>query len=118
MSSKERAAASNATSPDKRPGEHTKANGEVSMSSKERGILSNATSPGKLPGKHTKANGEVSMSSKERMENARAALTSEHFRNRNLVRPMNGTAHFHPNAEEDFIANCAMAKELFEKVSR
>jgi hypothetical protein len=35
-----------------------------------------------------------------------------------LVRPMNGTAHLHPNTKKDFIAHCAMAKELFEMVSR
>jgi hypothetical protein len=51
------------------------------------------------------------------MENARAALTSEDCRNHNLVRPMNGTAHLHPNAKEDFITHCAMAKKLFDKVS-
>ena len=82
------------------------------------GIRSHATSPGKSPGEHTMANGEVSMSSKERMANARAALTIEDCRNRMLVRPMNGTAHLNPNAEEDFIHHCAMAKKLFEQVSR
>jgi hypothetical protein len=111
MSTKERAAASNATSPGKSPGRHTMANGKVSMSTKERAAASNATSPGKSPGRHTMANGEVSMSTKERMANARAALSM-------LVRPMNGTAHLHPNAEQDFINHCAMAKELFKKVSR
>jgi hypothetical protein len=88
------------------------------MSSRERGIASQATSPGKASGEHTMANGKVSMSTKQRMENAKAALTIEDCRNRMLVRPMNGTAHLHPNAEKDFIAHCAMAKELFEMVSR
>ena len=82
------------------------------------GIRSHATSPGKSPGRHTMANGKVSMSSKERMANASAHLTLEDCRKRNLVRPMNGTAHLNPNAEENFIDHCAMAKELFEKVSR
>ena len=109
---------SHATSPGKSQGEHTMANGKVSMSSKERGIASNVTSPGKSQGEHTMANGKVSMSSKERMANARAALTIEDCRKRMLVRPMNGTAHLNPNAEEDFIDHCATAKELFEKVSR
>jgi len=113
---------SHATSPGKSPGEHTMANGEVSMSSRERGAAgakaSHATSPDKSPGEHTMANGKVSMSSKERMANASAHLTLEDCRKRMLVRPMNGTAHLNPNAEEDFIDHCATAKELFEKVSR
>jgi len=82
------------------------------------GIRSHATSPGKSQGEHTMANGKVSMSSRERMANARAALTIEDCHKRMLVRPMNGTAHLNPNAEENFIDHCAMAKELFEKVSR
>jgi hypothetical protein len=52
------------------------------------------------------------------MANASAHMTSEDRRKSMLVRPMNGTAHLNPNAEEDFIDLCAMAKELFEKVSR
>ena len=82
------------------------------------GIRSHATSPGKSQGEYTMANGKVSMSSKERMANASAHLTLEDCRNRNLVRPMNGTAHLNPNADQDFIDHCAMAKKLFKKVSR
>jgi hypothetical protein len=122
MSSRERGAAggvaSHATSPGKSQGEHTMANGKVSMSSKERAKASHVTSPGKSPGEHTMANGKVSMSSKERLANASAHMTSEDRRKSMLVRPMNGTAHLNPNAEEDFIHHCAMAKKLFEQVSR
>ena len=78
------------------------------------GRASHAAAPNMSPGVHPKKNGEgMTMLTRLRMKK----LNTEYGRKRNLVRPMNGTAHLNPNAENNFITNCAAAKELFRKVS-
>ena len=115
MSLRLRGKASTATAPNMSPGVHPKKNGEgMTTSTRLRGEASHATTPNMSPGVHPKKNGEgMTMSTRLRMQK----LNTEYGRKRNLVRPMNGTAHLNPNAENDFITNCAAAKELFRKVS-
>ncbi len=129
--------ASHATDSGMPKGSHLMKGGEVSMPTKQRGQLggekSHATDPGMPKGSHVTKKGTVAMPSEDRgrkaglQSNQKQAyatckargtgipgMSSKQLSARNMGRPMNGTSHLHPNAEQIFENHCNLARWMKE----